>query len=305
MSQRYALPGLPREVWRWCLRRKEWAMRAIVGLLTPLVTSCPLLAKTIAIVFCAAQSLMADDVLLREDFERSQASGFYGLLVAEDTLQVVPRKGVAGTRGLEATYLGQQDGSKRIIVTQPLLQSATECTLCYDVQFQPGFQFVNGGRLHGIGPDNRVAGEASNDPDAWCARVRFRGDGTLQTSLFHQDQRQTAGDRGVKVKDFPLLPGRFYAVSLHVKLNDPEEANGFTRLYVNGTLVEERTEIRFREVGGEKTEIRHLMFNTFHDGHTRESAPRNPDGSYRQCRAVFDNLAVYVGEHVRERAGEE
>jgi hypothetical protein len=254
----------------------------------------------VGVCACASPHVSADDsLLLAEDFEKQRDDGLYGLLMEEETVVIGQYIGSGRSRGLLTNYHGQADGSQRTIVTQPLERSVRECTLSYDVQFRPGFQFVNGGRLHGLGPDDRFTGEDSENPDAWCVRVRFRGDANLQTSLFHRDQRTPDGDRGTKLKDYPLLPGRWYSVSLHMRLNEPGMSDGFTRLYVNGVLVEERNDIRFRDAGGDETEIRHFLFNTFHEGGTRASAPRSPDGEFATCQAVFDEITVHAGEHVR------
>jgi hypothetical protein len=158
--------------------------------------------------------------------------------------------------------------------------------------------------MHGVGPDNRVAGQRPDDPGAWCAIIRFRADGTLETSTSHQEQRKEQGDAGRRVRPYKLLTGRYYAISMHIKLNDPDQNNGFVKLYVNGILVEERTEVRFRKEASPESQISHAMFNTFYGGHNRTDAPRNPDGSFAVCTALFDNFAVYEGEQIRKVAGE-
>lgn len=257
-----------------------------------------------SVVVCGLSPATGGESLLREDFEQRQPGEFFQRLVEHERLELRRGGGVGRGTALEAQYVGSDDGSDRIIVTQPLGRTTTECTLSFDVQFENGFQFVQGGRLHGVGPDNRAVGQRPEDPDAWCARIRFRADGTLETSTSHQDQKQAAGDKGRRVRAYRLLPGRYYAVSLHVRLNDPEQADGLIRLYVNGVLVEERTEVRFRTVGGEASEISHLMFNTFYSGVARHDAPKNPDGSFAVCRALFDNLAVDAGEQIRKAPGQ-
>ena len=251
-----------------------------------------------------ASPLAAAEPLISEDFEQKQTTDFYSRLVEHEHLEFKRRVGVKGSNAIEASYVGNQDGSERIIVTEPLARSVTECTLCFDVKFTEGFKYVQGGRLHGIGPDHRVIGQRPEDPEAWCARIRFRHDGTLETTIAHQDQKREAGDRGNRLRPYQLLTGRYYSVSLHVKLNDPESNNGFTKLYVNGVLVEEQQNLRFRTAGGAASEISHAMFNTFYGGHNRTDAPRNPDGSYAVCHALFDNFAVYEGENVRKAVGE-
>ena len=255
------------------------------------------------VVTGAGGAASAGEVLLCEDFDQQRENAFFIRLTEHEHLEFRRRDGVDRSDAICARYVGNSDGSERIIVTEPLKRPVDEATLSFDIQFEEGFQFVQGGRLHGIGPDHRVVGQRPDDPEAWCARIRFRSDGALETSISHQDQARASGDRGQKVRKIRLLPGRYYSVSLHVRLNDPDESNGSTRLYVNGLLVEERDDIRFRKTGGEDSQIQYLMFNTFYGGHTRRDAPRNPDGSYKVCRALFDNFSVTEGEVIREAPG--
>lgn len=262
-----------------------------------------MLLTALAVVLTGTTGFTAD-ALMMEDFDQRRKSDFYNRLADHERLEVGYRLGVGGTNAVRAKYVGSPDGSDRIIVTEPLSRTTSECTLCFDVHLEEGFKYVQGGRMHGIGPDNRVVGQRPEDPDAWCARIRFRSDGTLETSTSHQDQQKESGDRGNRIRPYRLLTGRYYAVSLHVRLNDPDQNNGLVKLYVNGILVEERTDIRFRTTAGADSEISHAMFNTFYGGHARRDAPRNPDGSYAVCKALYDNFAVYDGEYIRKRPGE-
>ncbi|MFV0442092.1 MAG: polysaccharide lyase [Planctomycetaceae bacterium] len=252
----------------------------------------------------AVKSVQAEEAVLLEDFDQRAKSDFYLHLNEHERLEVVSKLGVRGSQALRASYVGSKLGSDRIIVTEPLSRHLTDATLCFDVQLEEGFKFMRGGRMHGLGPNDRAIGQRPDDPDAWCARIRFRGDGTLETSLSHQDQRANDGDRGRRVRPFKLLVGRYYAISLHVKLNDPDKSNGLTKLYINGILVEEHSDVCFRKVDSLDSEISHYMFNTFFGGGTHADAPRNLDGSLTSFHALYDNLAVYEGEHIRRAAGE-
>jgi hypothetical protein len=89
-------------------------------------------------------------------------------------------------------------------------------------------------------------------------------------------------------------------VSLHVRVNDPPEAsNGFSRLYVDGRLIEQHENLRLRGAGGDATLVNKFMFSSFHGGHRPENAPRDADGNYTTVYATFDNISVYEGEHIR------
>jgi hypothetical protein len=93
-------------------------------------------------------------------------------------------------------------------------------------------------------------------------------------------------------------------VTLQVRVNDPPEAsNGFSRLYVDGELIEQHENLRLRGAGGDDTLINKFMFSSFHGGHQPKWAPRDADGNYTTVYATFDNIAVYQGEHIRPVAG--
>lgn len=127
--------------------------------------------------------------------------------------------------------------------------------------------------------------------------------GRIGTYVYHQDLSGRYGQITV-ASDFKFEPNRYYSVALYVRLNDPPEAeNGRAELFVDGTKVVSRKNVRFRGVGGDRTLIQSLLFNTFHGGHTPDFAPRNSDGSFSRECAFFDNLAVYPGFAVKKAFG--
>ena len=175
-----------------------------------------------------------------------------------------------------------------------------EFSLNYDVRFEPDFRFVLGGKLLGLGPTRHIAGGRPLAPTGWSARVTFKEEGAARLYTYHQDQPGQYGDRGEVLNPFTFTRGRYYAVSLHVRVNDPPQAaNGFSRLYVDGVLVERHEGLRLRGTGGDETLINKFMFSSFHGGHMPEWAPRDADGNYATVHATFDNIAVYAGERVR------
>jgi hypothetical protein len=219
-------------------------------------------------------------------------------------LALVEGEGVGGGRALRATYVGSARGSERIVRTLPLGSPGLEHTLNYDVRFPSGFQFVRGGKLHGLAPSDPLSGGAARRPDAWSVRVLWGANGTIETYTYHQGQRGRYGEREAIARPFTFQTGRYYAVSLHVRLNDPaSESNGFVRLYVDGEMVQAREGLRFRSTERQAGLISRFMFSTFHGGHDPSWAPRNPSGGYADVYADFDNFAVYEGERIRPRPG--
>lgn len=238
------------------------------------------------------------------DFESSDKLGLYDRLQRDKLVDVVDDEGVDGSKALRVTYRGNKDGSKRIVDTYKLAKPMDEATLVFDVKFDKDFQFVKGGKLHGLGPDNRVTGGNAMKPDGWSARAMWHSDG-LKTYVYCQDKDNKYGQGPDRRLKFKFKKERYYSVSIHVKLNDPvEKANGFVRIYVNGKGIAEDREIQFRAEDGDHTRITHLLFSTFHGGENPSWAPKDKDGNFIDVHAYFDNFAVYEGEHVRKQPGE-
>jgi hypothetical protein len=242
-------------------------------------------------------------LLLSEDFEKIEPDSVAELL---DTLDLAERKeglGVDGSYGLRVSYVGFDRGSERVIRNIPLPQRSMVMTLSYDVRFDEDFQFVSAGKMHGLGPDHRVTGGNEGAPHRWSARVNWSGDQTIRTYIYAQQREGTFGV-SARNTDFPLEQGRYYAISLVVKVNeDPEEATGEASIYVDGERIIHHENIHFRGEDSERSMISHFMFSTFHGGSTSRFAPKDADGNYTTVYADFDNFAVYDGVNVRQKPG--
>ena len=241
--------------------------------------------------------------VLSEDFE-CRCGMIHRKLVAHPQIQTVSGEGVGGSTAIRASYSGDRRGSSHLSRSFWLPARRLEYTLSYDVKFDRYFQFVKGGKLHGLAPDQPVSGGRAVGATTWSARVMWRRKGKVGTYTYHQSQRGRYGDRGRAFRPFSFRKGTYYAVSLHVKLNEPAaSSNGFVRLYVDGNLVEMDEGLQFRSVGDPRSLISRFMFTTFHGGHDVSWAPRTRDGHYATVHAYFDNIAVYAGQRIREKPG--
>ncbi|KQN35575.1 hypothetical protein ASG37_14640 [Sphingomonas sp. Leaf407] len=241
----------------------------------------------------------AERPVLDERFEQGGGAVARRLL-RDPHLSIATGAGVGGGDALRAAYVGGAMGSERIVHSIPLGEAGTDYTLSYDVRFDPDFPFVEGGKLHGLGPERPVAGGNPIRPDGWSARVMWRAKGRAELYSYHQDQRDQYGDHGVVVAPGDFTPGRWQAVSLHVRLNDPATAaNGLVELFVDGRLVEQQEAIRLRGSDVPRARISLFLFSTFHGGNAPEWAPRDAQGGYATVHALFDNIAVERGRHIR------
>jgi hypothetical protein len=243
--------------------------------------------------------------VLWENFEDPSGRFFSGKLDHEKHLELAEGEGVGGSTALKATYVGYPRGSERIVEPIPLGTSGTEFTLTYDVRFTEAFQFVISGKLHGLGPKKRVTGGNDMNPEGWSARVVWKKEGAPATYLYVQDKESPWGV-GDTAETFRFIKGRYHAVSLHVRLNDPASAsNGSASIYVDGRKVVESTGQRFRASDTPDSLIQQFLFSTFHGGNKPKHAPRDEDGNYTEVVAYFDNIAVREGHYIKPQPGQD
>lgn len=228
--------------------------------------------------------------VLNENFDAADLSDFARALLAHENIDLAPGKGVAGSDAIRVQYIGNARGSERVIVNYPL-PPATQYSLSFKVFFCPGFDFALGGKLHGLGPSQPVAGGNRVSPTRWSARGMFRRSGGLQSYVYSQNKQRRYGE--VVIADgFRFQPGRYYRVTMQVKLNDPHQANGVMRVLVDGQEVILHQGIEFRSSDAESAWISTLMFNTFHGGHDPEWAPRKAGGAYAVECAYYDDFVA-------------
>jgi hypothetical protein len=241
--------------------------------------------------------------ILAESFDAGEDGSVFRALAAHPLLEVVDGEGVGGSRGLKATYEGYDRGSKRIVLRLPISQPGEEMTLSYDVRFADNFQFVGGGKLHGLGPARPVSGGNEMTDEGWSARINFGRNNTIRTYMYVQDKPGRYG-QALGNPDFRFALDRYYAISLHVKLNKTADASdGFARIYVDGELKVDQQNLRFRAAETDETLISELLISTFHGGSSPQWAPKDPEGEYATVHAYFDNFAVYAGEQIRQEPG--
>lgn len=239
------------------------------------------------------------------DFESPDELGLYKQLARGEFLEIEEGEGVGGSNALKATYRGCKEGSQRITRAFKLPKQLDEATLVFDVKFDEGFQFLKGGKLHGLGPDKHITGGREMKPDGWSARAMWRPDG-LTSYVYCQDKEQKYGQGPDRRLNHTFKTERYYSISIYVKLNHPvDKSNGSMRVYVNGKGVAEDRNIKFRSIDGDHTKITHFLFSTFHGGEDPSWAPKDKDGNYTDVYAYFDNIAVYEGLHVRKKPGED
>ncbi|MCO1333307.1 polysaccharide lyase [Microbulbifer sp. OS29] len=197
----------------------------------------------------------------------------------------------AGNYALKARYIPFVKGSERIVKSVQLSRSVAEATLSYDVKFDHDFEFVYGGKLHGLGGGGQASGCLPVDPKSWSVRVIFGVEGSVSLYAYHQDRVERCGDGYRGDSSFKFELDTWYRVELFVKLNsDSNNADGYIELFINGAKVVEKSGLRL--TGDNRVAINKFKFNTFHGGSSTLWSPT------KNVYAYFDNISVREGRKI-------
>ncbi len=141
------------------------------------------------------------------------------------------------------------------------LGGAERACLSYRLRFEPGFDFVRGGKLPGLyGGDAPSGGEEVDGENGFSMRLMWREQGQGELYPYVVGLEGTSVGRGAWT--FPT--GQWVSVEQELVLNDPGEANGVARLWIDGRPVLEQREIVYRTTP--EVTIDGLMFSTFFGG---------------------------------------
>ena len=149
-------------------------------------------------------------------------------------------------------------------VALPGRPSVENACLRYAVQFPSGFDWVKGGKLPGLygGQPPSGGGEVPGDK-GFSVRYMWREDGNGEAYGYIVNKPD---DFGVSIGrgswQFPT--GTWVVLEQEIVLNDPSQANGILRVWVDGRQVIEQKDIVYRTTSD--ITIDGLMFSTFFGG---------------------------------------
>lgn len=196
---------------------------------------------------------------------------------------------------LETEFVPNGRGTERVVDLTPLPQGL-EYTLTYDVKFSDTFEFVRGGKLHGLGPADHISGCSPMTDTGWSSRVMWLAEGELIIYLYHQDKTRNCGH--VFRSGVYFTRGQWETVSLYTKVNSAFDAfDGKVQLYLNGILIAEALDIRLVDEPGwavphSEGYIANFMFSAFHGGSKPDWSPTTTQ------KAWIDNISVVPGHYV-------
>jgi hypothetical protein len=254
-------------------------------------------AKRLSLIVAILSALLphaafANDVLLEENFDRTGPFGRQ--LLADPHVKLLRKGGPDGSDAIRVAYVGSKEGSERIVIRHPLKKAVEEATLSFDVRFGEDFQWVKGGKLHGLGPVNPVTGGNERAPEKWSARLMFGAEGKSTSYLYDQSPDKKFGISSTS-KAAVFKKAVWHHVEIRVKVNTPGEADGTFSVRVDGKEVNKQSAVNFRASKDRSTLISTILFSTFHGGETPAHAPTDKAGKFTTVYADFDNFTVKKG----------
>lgn len=163
-----------------------------------------------------------------------------------------------------------EEGGAGFYVEEPALSASDRGCLQYRVRFEPGFDFVKGGKLPGLyGGEGPSGGEPADGENGFSMRFMWREEGKGElyeyvANLGQKDDYGTSVGRGLW--HFPT--GQWVTIEQEVILNTPGQENGVARVWIDGEPVLEQQGIVYRT--SEALTIDGLMFSSFFGGHGEE-----------------------------------
>ena len=189
---------------------------------------------------------------------------------------------------LRQSYVPSPTGTPFIGRRFNLRESVQEATLTFDMKIDPGFEFVKGGKLHGLGGGSATTGCKSIDPNGWSVRLMWRQEGKPVLYIYDQDRKNRCGDDIEAPFDFTFKKGLWYTVSLSVILNSAVgSSDGAASLYIDGEKIIEINSLKL--TGNMNSKIDYFMYNSFYGGNDQSWSPTKETFIY------FDNFQVKAG----------
>jgi hypothetical protein len=183
---------------------------------------------------------------------------------------------------LHRTNTFEQDGETWLRVTYPEGQVGRgfkfmtdfgpqeRMFLEYKVRFADDFDWVHGGKLPGFAGGRVKAGVKPDGTDGWLSRVMWLEGGTGIAYVYHPDMPGKWGEN-IRFKGGQFQRGVTHTIGIELAMNTPGEHDGALRTWLDGVLVVERTDMRWRDIP--ELAIDGFVFSTFFGGGTPEWAP--------------------------------
>lgn len=223
--------------------------------------------------------------LYNESFESFNIEqwGNKGLTLIQDDINYVsPGHGDAH---LKVTYIPTSRGTKRLTAEVPLKQPVYRAQLSYKVRFGEGFEYVRGGKLHGLGGGELTSGCKTQSKKGWSVRVVWIEGGVPALYVYGQNRTMRCGTTYPIQTGFVFQRNVWHRVLLDVKLNSKPQAKDATVvLNIDGNELSRIENLQL--TGANDVLVDTFMFSTFHGGSNSTWSPT------KRVFAEFDNFEV-------------
>ena len=279
------------------------------------------LAGTASLV--GSQTAVSQTVIFQQNFDARQAGPYtdddldadfdeprFNNGVTEGRVRVVSGSQAFGGSGsaLATSYPAGLHGTRETGAQWPydFDQSYEEATLSYRVRFAPGFDFVRGGKLPGLAGGTAPTGSTqATGFNGWAGRLMWR---TNFGGVAGQPQQLTSGgityakhtdsgfsgDGRQEDRNFFFNPDgtqtefvsdQWYQITQRIVMNTPGEFNGIQQIWIDGVLVINEQNIRYRL--DDSFAIDQLYFSTFYGGNEDWRTSKDEE-------AFFDDFVVTI-----------
>ena len=150
--------------------------------------------------------------------------------------------------------------------------------LAYDVAFEPGFDFAKGGKLPGLYGGDGPSGGADTSR-GFSTRYMWRTDGAGEVYAYLPEKNAQYGE-SISTGAWAFIPGQWQHLEQEVVVNHTGSYDGVLRVWVDGKLVANWTDIFYRV--SDDVLVAGLMFSTFFGGHDPSwASPRTQSAFFR------------------------
>ncbi len=208
---------------------------------------------------------------LREDV-RSRWTGTRKSMSEEDGATVF-------TGVFEANKFGGPQGHNIRLPLRP----GREYIFEYRIRFDGNFPFTRGGKIPGLAGGNAPTGCVNVTGAGFSARMMWREGGQLVGYIYDQTQ---GGDCGNNITtSLRFQPAKWYSIKERVRVNTGNAADGILQISVDGTMLIDRSNMRYMN-DGMNNKVSSVLFHSFFGGSTQAWAPA------RNCSISFSEPFV-------------
>ncbi|MGL4980370.1 MAG: polysaccharide lyase, partial [Fusobacteriaceae bacterium] len=185
---------------------------------------------------------------------------------ADNVFRVKYPKGSIAPNAVE--NLGAPLGGAQFYVN---LEGRKSAELSYMLKFSPNFDFAKGGKIPGFyGGDRNASGKRMPTEDSgFSTRMMWRENGSAYIYAY----LPSSSMHGTYLGRWQFEKNRWHKISQRVYLNEAGKSDGKIEIYLDGKLVTEIKDLKFRN--GENLKIDGLFFSTFFGGSDKSWASRD------------------------------